>query len=81
MSTIEKLTARFMSKPKDFSWTELVKLLSFFGYEEMTGSGSRRKFIHNDRQPIILHEPHPKRILKMYQMNHIYNVLKEEQLI
>ena len=81
MSTIEKLIARFLTRPKDFSWAELVRVLKYFGYEERAGSGSRRKFIHYDRQPIILHEPHPRRILKMYQINLIYEVLKEEQLI
>jgi len=81
MSTIEKLIARFATKPRDFSWDELTRLLNYFGYIQMTGSGSRRRFIHNDRQPIILHEPHPKKILKMYQINQTYNALKEEQLI
>ena len=81
MSTIEKLIARFMTKPKDFSWEELTRLLNYFGYVQITGGGSRRKFIHDDRQPIILHEPHPRRILKMYQINLLYEVLKEEQLI
>ncbi len=81
MSTIEKLIARFTAKPKDFSWAELVRLLRYFGYEEITGSGSRRKFIHDERQPIILHEPHPRKILKKYQIGQIYETLKEEQLI
>jgi predicted RNA binding protein YcfA (HicA-like mRNA interferase family) len=81
MSTIEKLIARFMARPNDFTWSELVRLLKYFGFDEITGSGSRRKFIHHYRQPIILHEPHPRRILKMYQINQIYDALKEEQLI
>ena len=81
MSTIEKLIARFKTKPRDFSWDELTRLLNYFGYEEITGSGSRRKFIQDDRQPIILHEPHPKRILKMYQIKLVYETLKEEKFI
>jgi len=81
MSTIEKLIARFKTKPRDFSWDELTRLLNHFGYEEITGSGSRRKFIQDDRQPIILHEPHPRRILKKYQVNLIYEGLKKENFI
>ena len=65
MSKIEKLIARFKNKPKDFTWDEMTKMLNSFGYEEIHGSGSRRKFIHENCQLIILHEPHPKKILKM----------------
>ena len=34
MSTIEKLIARFMTKPRDFSWEELTRLLKHFGYDQ-----------------------------------------------
>ena len=81
MSTIEKLIARFKAKPMDFSWEELTRLLKHFGYDQITGGGSRRKFIQYHRQPIILHEPHPKRILKMYQIKFVYETLKEEKFI
>jgi len=81
MSTVEKLILRFSIRPRDFSWEELTRLLNHFGYMQIKGSGSRRKFVHENRQPIILHQPHPKRILKTYQMNQIYETLKEEQLI
>ena len=81
MSKIEKLIARFKLKPKDFTWDELTKLLNHFGYVEMRGSGSRRKFIHGNSQLIVLHEPHPKRILKMYQVEQVYTVLSEEHLL
>jgi hypothetical protein len=81
MSGIEKLIVRFKNHPKDFSWDELTRLLNHFGYAQMTGSGSRRKFIQDNRQPIILHQPHPRKILKTYQMNQIYDTLKEERFI
>lgn len=81
MSKIEKLIARFESKPKDFTWDELIRLLHYFGYEEMRGSGSRRKFIHVNSQVIILHEPHPQKILKRYQIEQVYAVLVEENLL
>lgn len=81
MSTIQKLIDRFKERPKDFSWDELARLLNHFGYEEISGSGSRRKFIHDHRQPIILHQPHPGKTLKIYQMNQLHEVLQEEQFI
>jgi predicted RNA binding protein YcfA (HicA-like mRNA interferase family) len=82
MSTIEKLIARFTNKPRDFSWQELTRLLNHFGYEEIAGGGSRRKFIHYEKQhPIILHEPHSKRILKPYQIDIVREILEKEQMI
>ncbi|MGI9256406.1 MAG: hypothetical protein ACR2PY_05675 [Salinispira sp.] len=51
MSKIEKLTLRLQSKPKDFTWQELKKILANFGYEEKSKSkvgGSRVKFIHSE---------------------------------
>jgi len=38
MSKIEKLIARFKTKPKDFAWDEMTKILNHFGYEEIHGS-------------------------------------------
>jgi predicted RNA binding protein YcfA (HicA-like mRNA interferase family) len=81
VSKIEKLIARFRTKPKDFTWDEMVKMLSHFGYREIRGSGSRRKFFHENYHLIILHEPHPRSILKMYQMELVLTVLREENLL
>ena len=72
MSKIEKLIGRLLSRPKDFTWEEMIKVLKHYGYEEMakgkTG-GSRRKFVNEDNVIISLHEPHPKNILKSYQLD------------
>lgn len=69
MSKINKLLKRFLSKPKDFTWDELVTLLKHYGYEEFvvgkTG-GSRRKFIDNEKNIISFHKPHPSNIVKGY---------------
>ena len=75
MSTIAKLKKRLTSSPKDFEWNELKKLLAHFGYDEAkkgkTG-GSRVKFIHPITKDVIsLHRPHPKKILKSYQVRQI----------
>lgn len=37
MTRLKKLKSRFLSVPKDLTWEELVKILSAFGYEEITG--------------------------------------------
>ena len=80
MAQIEKLLKKLLSKPSDFTWDELVKILGHFGYEEMkkgkTG-GSRRKFANKDNHIISLHKPHPSNILKHYQVKDVVDVLKE----
>ena len=84
MTKRDKLLQRFLTKPKDFSWQELVRLLEGLGYELVPGGktgGSRMRFVHTVHPPITLHRPHPKPILKRYQMEDIANVLKQEELI
>lgn len=72
MSKIEKLIERLLSRPKDFTWEEMKKVLKYYGYEELakgkTG-GLRRKFVNKDNTVISLHEPHPQNILKPYQLD------------
>ena len=75
MSKIEKLIDRLRTRPKDFTWQELQKVLAHFGYEEMTGSGSRRKFIHPNGNIISLHEPHPSNVLKAYAVKEVIDHL------
>jgi hypothetical protein len=84
MTRKEKLVKRFLSYPKDFTWDELVVLLSFFQFSEAsTGKtgGSRRRFINNDGLVISLHKPHPRNILKKYQVEQIIDFLEQEGLI
>lgn len=84
MTKYEKLINRFLSKPKDFTWQELIKLLAGFGYELVSSGktgGSRARFIHTDYPPIVLHKPHPKMILKRYQIDDITNLLLQEDLL
>lgn len=80
MSKIEKEIERLKSKPKDFTYDELKRILNYFGFiEDNKGktSGSRVRFISNRNIIIELHKPHPKNILKTYQINIIINKLKE----
>jgi hypothetical protein len=85
MSKKEKLLKRFLSKPKDFTFEELVTLLAGLGYEtdnKGRTSGSRVGFINADtKHTIMIHRPHPKNILKPYQVNYIIDELKTEGLL
>lgn len=85
MSKKEKLLNRFLQRPKDFSYSELKVLLDAMGYQEFNKgktSGSRVAFINKNSNHIIrLHKPHPKNILKMYQIDLILEELKKENLI
>jgi len=84
MTRQEKRLQRFKSKPTDFSWAELQSLLAGFGYEFAVGGrtgGSRVRFVHPDRPPIIMHKPHPTLLLKRYQLEQILEFLKKEGLI
>jgi len=84
MGLREKLVARLKSRPKDFVWDELVRLLEGLGYSEAaTGKtgGSRRRFIHETAPTIALHKPHPDNIVKMYVIDDVIRLLSEEGLI
>ncbi len=85
MSKAEKLLNHFLSKPADFTYDELRKMLKAFGYKEIkTGktSGSKVTFYNAKTEHIIkLHKPHPKTVLKHYQLNDIEDALRKEELI
>ena len=74
-----------MSKPTDFTYSELVKFLKGFGFvEAKTGktSGSRVAFINFETKSIIrLHKPHPDPVLKRYQMNDVEEALRQMGVI
>ena len=85
MTRQEKLLKRFLSKPRDFTFDEMRKLLRGFGYQEIKSgktSGSRIAFFHEETHHIIrLHKPHPKNILKRYQLELIEEMLKEKGVL
>ena len=75
MSKADKLLQAFFSKPEDFSFEELRKLLESFRYEEAkTGrtSGARVAFINHQTKSVIrLHKPHPNPELERYQLDDV----------
>lgn len=82
MSQREKLLDRFLSKPKDFTYDEVKKLLSGYGYTEKQGSGARVVFRNAELQSSIkLHKPHPDKIIKRYVLSLIEDELKAQQLL
>jgi predicted RNA binding protein YcfA (HicA-like mRNA interferase family) len=79
MSQHRKLLERLRSKPTDFIWSELETALEGIGYRQERGGGSRRKFVHSESGAIIsLHQPHPQKELKAYQIRDIVLHLKSE---
>ncbi len=85
MTKAEKLLKRFLSKPRDFTYAELKKLLEGFGYEQLTSgktSGSRVTFMNHETKHIIkLHRPHPRLALKRYQLDDIEEELRSKGVI
>ena len=81
MSKKEKLLNKFLTVPGDLTWSELVSILGHLGYRQlsngMTG-GSRRRFINMGGKSILIHEPHPAKIVKKYVIRLIIEQCKEE---
>ena len=85
MNKIEKEIEKLKSRPKDFTYDELKKILNNLGfYENNKGrtSGSRvelkNKYIN---KKIELHKPHPNNILKRYQIDNILKLLNEWRIL
>ena len=83
ISRKNKLIARLLSRPKDFSWSELTALLKQLGYrEEKTGKtgGPRLAFVHDTAAAVLLHQPHPSNELKRYAVDQVIETLQQEGL-
>jgi len=82
MDRKDKLLSRLLSRPKDFSWSELKTLMGRCGYEEIAGRGSRRKFIHTQTKRMVnLHKRHPDDTLLDYQVKDVITFLKQEGVV
>lgn len=80
MGSKEKLIERFKRLPNDFTFDEMERLLSVFGYEKSNKgktSGSRIIYRNENKRPIMLHKPHPGNIIKGYAMRQVLDELKE----
>ena len=81
MGRAEKALERLLSvpTPRDYTWDELVAVMGRLNYELKSTGGSARKFIHRaTRATLMLHEPHPGSILKVYQVRDVIRFLRQE---
>ena len=84
MSQKDKLIKRLLEEPKDFTFEETVKLMGYMGYNVAPGGktgGSRVAFTNEYKDYIRMHRPHPKSILKAYQVKNLIEDLKERGLL
>ena len=84
MGQKEKLIAHLKSKPKDFTFTDAETLLGYFDYKRSNKgktSGSRVMYVSENHPPILLHKPHPRKELPVYQVNQLIDMLEQEGLL
>jgi hypothetical protein len=82
LSKLQKAVARLLSKPVDYTWEELLSLMTALGFELRTTGGSGRKFFDSTTKALLLlHEPHPSSILKAYQIRATIQFLRKERNI
>jgi hypothetical protein len=85
MSRQDKLLRRFLTRPADFRFDEMSRLLKGFGYEEIKSgktAGSRVAFINKPSGHIIrLHRPHPGNTMKKYQIDLVEEALRAKGII
>ena len=84
MSKDTKIINRFLSHPKNFTFDELKKFLSIYGYRldnKGRTSGSKVVFISDKYNPIPLHKPHKRNYLHHYQLKDVERVLKNGGLL
>lgn len=78
MSKTEKQLERLLSLPKDFTWQELVAVMTKHNFEVKTADGSRRKFKHQfTGKSFYIHAPHPSNIMKPYTLKEAINALRQ----
>ena len=85
MSRRDKALRRFLSRPADFGFDEMSRLLKDLGYEEIRSgktSGSRVAYLNKLSGHIIrLHRPHSGNIMKRYQMELVEDALRAKGTI
>jgi hypothetical protein len=84
MGQIEKLIKKLTESPTDFEYSELLRIMMHFGYEERTGgktSGSRVRFVNNEGHILTLHKRHPQKELLPYQVKDVVDHLRKRGLV
>lgn len=80
MSKKQKLIDRLIAIPKDFTWDELVSVLSGFGYkmQKPTGTSGRSFLNEENKHTFYFHKPHPGNIVKRYVLTDVIQTLKDQ---
>ena len=78
-----KLLERLLRKPSDFTWSELTTLMKGFDYEinskgKTSGSAVAFESKSNPEKALYLHKPHPREILKRWQVEKVIDFLENE---
>lgn len=82
MARREKLIARFLAAPKDFTWDELVTLLGFYGYAPVQRGSSHVSFVSETTGlKVSVAKPHPGNEVKRYILRQVKEHLEENGLI
>jgi len=85
MTKKDKLIARFLTIPKDFTFEELVSFFKHLGFEmnnKGKTSGSRIEFTNeNMNLSYFAHKPHPKNVVKAYVLRQIKDFLTENEIL
>lgn len=84
MGRKDRLIRRLKSGAKDFTFDDAQTLLGYFGYHRFNKgktSGSRVAFVSDERPPILLHKPHPRKELLDYQVKQLLGALEQEDLL
>ena len=85
MSVKDKMIARILTCPRDYTYSEAKALAAQLGYQEKnkgSTSGSRVLFYRErDKRKIMLHKPHPRKELLSYQIKQLIDILEQEGLL
>ncbi len=79
MGRKEKLIERFKQQPKDFTWDELVRLFTAFGYTiDNKGKTCGSSMIYAKGGSVYtLHKPHPGNVIKNYVLKQVYEFFEK----
>lgn len=84
MSKYEQIKRKLLQGSGNLTFSELETLLKHLGFQvdnKGNSSGSRIRFYKKGAKAIIMHRPHPRNTLLVYQMKQIRTILKENHLL
>ena len=78
MSKKDKLVSKLCAipPPKDFTWQEMLTLMTNFGFKDTCKGGSHFMFEHTNGFRFSMSKTHPGGILKTYQIRDAKDALK-----